>query len=216
MIDRKALRISVLLILAMIAATLWCLSLLPDWSHFPLNGPGDATSRQSIWLFVSPGCLLFVMAVLFARKWFATGSEDAVAPWRRWSGMMLLPYAVIIALMQAFIIARSLGIGAALDRQVLPRVFIVLIGVLIAALGNALPKLPWLSLRFRLFQLDPWQWNQHLRFMGKLIVGFGLVVALAGALLPPMLILPTLAGSWLAALAANIWYRIKLRRAPSP
>ena len=85
MIDRKALRISVLLILAMIAATLWCLSLLPDWSHFPLNGPGDATSRPSIWLFVSPGCLLFVMAVLFARKWFATGSEDAVAPWRRWS-----------------------------------------------------------------------------------------------------------------------------------
>jgi hypothetical protein len=40
MIDRKALWIFIAVILAMTGATIWQLSLLPDWRHMPLGGPG--------------------------------------------------------------------------------------------------------------------------------------------------------------------------------
>ena len=216
MIDRKALWIAAMIFLAMIAATVWRLSLLPDWTHFPLNGPGDPRNRDSFWLFVSPACLLFVAACLFARKWFATGPEENVQPWRKWSGMMLLPYTVIIALMQAFVIARSLGFAAGLDRIMVVHGMLVLMGILLMVLGNATPKLPWLAVRFRPMQLDPWQWNRQLRFMGRLLVGIGAFIAIGGVLLPVWTFFPVLVCLWFATLAAGIWHRIKLRREPSP
>ena len=41
MIDRKALWIFIAVILAMTGATIWQLSLLPDWRDMPLGGPGS-------------------------------------------------------------------------------------------------------------------------------------------------------------------------------
>lgn len=216
MIDRKALWIVALGFFAMMAAAFWRISLLPDWSHFPLNDPGDPQSRNSIWLFVGPLCLLLSTVLMFSRRWFASGSEENIQPWRRWSSMKLVPYTGIVLLMQAFILARSLGFGSKLDRLTFAHGIMVLIGLLIVVFGNAMPKMPWLSMRLRPFRLDPWQWNRHLRFMGRATVFLGLFVAIGGPLLPAQWFAPVFFSLWLAMMAASIAYRIKLRREQSP
>jgi hypothetical protein len=216
MIDRKALWISLLVVFAMIAADFWRLSLLPDWHYMAVTGPADSHTVNGFMLLVGPAGLLLFMAVLFARKWFASGPEENVRPWRKWSGLMLLSWTAIVALMQAFIIARSLGFVGGLDRLTVAHGFNALMGILIMVLGNMMPKLPWLTMRFRPLQLDPWQWNRQLRFMGRLLVGIGAFIAIGGFLLPKGSFLPFLVSLWLATFVAGIWHRARVRREPSP
>ena len=214
MIDRKALWISILIFLAITAATLWRLSLLPDWHHVPMDGPAGHRTASPFTLFRAPAGLLIEIALLFARKWLVSGSEESIQSWSRWGGLAIVSISAIIAVVQAVTIARSLGLGAGLDRMAVAHGMQVLMGILVMMLGNALPKMPWLSARFRPFRLDPWQWNRHLRLMGKLMVGLGLFVAVGGPLLPPALFRTVVFGLWLAMMAASIAYRIKLRREP--
>lgn len=212
MIDRKALWISLLVFFAMTTATLWRLSLLADWRHVPMGGHTVRWPQ----LLIVPAGLLFAITVLFARKWFASGPDENFQPWRKFSAVMLIPYAAIVTLMQAFILARSLDWDAGLDRMTVAHGFLVLLGILLMMLGNLLPKLPWLSMRISLFRLDPWQQNRHLRLMGRLMVGLGLFTVIGGLLLPPLWFQYSLFTLWLAVLAAGIAYRIKLKREPSP
>ncbi len=53
MINRKAFWISLLVLFVMIAADFWRLSLLPDWRHVPVEGPGSR-SVPVFWTFVPP------------------------------------------------------------------------------------------------------------------------------------------------------------------
>jgi len=216
MIDRKALWVTGLMIIAMTTAALWRVSLLADRSHMTLSGPAQTVTVPTLALFISPLCLLFVVAVLIAQKWFVSGPEEAMRPWHRWGRLMLVSYGVILALMQANILGRSFGVGVPLSRPQIARIGFVVTGGLIVVLGNALPKLPWLSARLSFWRLDPWQWARHRRFMGKItvVMGFGIIVG--GALLPLRLVAPALICLWLAVFTASIWYRMKLRRDPSP
>ena len=74
MIDRNALWISVLLVFAMVAASLWRLSLLPDWHHVPLDGPGSSRTIPVLRMLIDPLAVLFVMGMLFARKWLSAAA----------------------------------------------------------------------------------------------------------------------------------------------
>jgi len=60
MIDRKTLWILLLLCLAMTAAAVWRLSLLPDWHHMPFSPP-RARSPGTVW------CCLFPRSACFSR-----------------------------------------------------------------------------------------------------------------------------------------------------
>ncbi len=64
MIDRKALRISLLVLVAMIAADFWRLSLLPDW-RIPAGGSASRNTVSGLVLFASPASLLLLMALPF-------------------------------------------------------------------------------------------------------------------------------------------------------
>ena len=77
-----------------------------------------------------------------------------------------------------------------------------------------MPKMPWLTARFR--PLDPWQWNQHLRFAGKLTFVLGLFFAVGMPLLPFNMVVPVAIGLSIATGAASFWHRAKVRRGPSP
>jgi hypothetical protein len=221
MIDRKALWISGLIILAMTAAAFWRLSLPPDLTQVIVRSPAYPhaprhTIQGLLGLFGLPLSLIFLTAVLYARKWFVSGPADALRPWQSWSAIMLIPFTVLLGLMQAIRIAQSLGVGIALDRQAIARTYIVATGGLLTVLGNALPKMPPLSVRSPFFRLGPWQETQQLRFMGRLIVAVGLADIVSGALLPIKLTGLLLAGLGLAGLIAGIWHRMKLKRGPTP
>jgi hypothetical protein len=216
MIERKTLWISWLLIAAMTVAGIWRLSLLSDWHRLPLDGPDDNHTINSLIIFWGPFSLLLTMAFLYGRKWFVSGPDDSMRQWRRWSTLFLIPLAIISILGQAFVTARSLGF-APVERVAFARFTFIATGLLIMLLGNALPKMPWLAVRFRPFQLDPWQWNRQLRFAGKLLVGMGLFLTIVMPLLvPSKMVLPAMLGVWLVAMAASLWHRAKVKREPSP
>lgn len=213
--DRKAFWISGLLLLAMTGATFWRLSLLPDWHHIPADGPASERTISLFWLFWVPCGLLFTMAMLPVRRWLVSGSPEAMQAWRRYRGGFLIFYSAILSLMQAFILARSLGLAAEMDRLAAARFFLFVAGIAIMVLGNALPKMPFLTARLRFFRLDPWQWNRQLRFTGKLMVGMGLFLAIGLQLLPLTLWRPAIHGVFVAYLAALLWHRAMVKRQPS-
>jgi len=216
MVNRRALWISLPVLFAMVAADLWRLSLLPDWRHVPAEGSGNSPAMPVLLLFAPALALLFGIGVLFARKWFRSGSEEALQAWGRWNGLILLFNTVIAALMQAFVLARSLGALQSIDRLTLSHGLTVVVGIFMMLVGNMAPKLPRLTARFRSAQLDPWQWNRHLRFGGKLMVVFGLIIAVGMPLLPPEMASPAMLCLAMACLAVNYWHRAKVKRDPSP
>jgi hypothetical protein len=215
MINRKALWISILVLFAMIAANLWRLSLLPDWRHVPVEGPGSR-SIPVFWTFVPPMAVLFTMGIFFARKWLRSGPEEAVQRWSGLYGAMLLFNTAICASAEAFNLARSMGALQSIDRPTLAHSIMVVTGVSMVLVGNMTPKMPWLTSRFRYAQLDPWQWNQHVRFSGKLAVVAGLFFAVGMPLLPLKITFPLAIGLALVVIAVNHWHRAKVRGASSP
>jgi hypothetical protein len=207
MIDRKALWIYIAVILAMTGATIWQLSLLPDWRHMPLGGPGSHNTVSGLVLFAAPVSLLLFMVSPFI-QWLSLPRET-LPSLRRWSGKWIVSMSVLMALLQAFVLARSLGmvspsgLGTARGGS-------VMIGIMFIIIGNITPKMPVPPQR-NSFQPDPWTVSRRLRFGGKLFVGLGLVFVLGGILLPIEYWEPVFGSLMLTALAAGIWYSIKLR-----
>lgn len=208
MIDRKSLRIYGLILFAMVAATLWRLSLFPDWRHIPSGSQG---SISGLILFATPAVLLFMMVVPFL-QWL-TMPRETLPAWRRWSGKWIVSWSVVFALMQAFLLARSLGLVSPPSGVGTGRLGLVMIGLFLMMTGNAVPKTPSVPPRAS-FELDPWRQNRLLLFVGKLLFGLGLAFALGGVLLPLEYWRPIFIGLMLTAFAAGIWYGIKLRREP--
>lgn len=214
MVDRKALWISLLLVFAMIAANFWRLSLLPDWHQVPADGPGSSRTIPVLRLFVPPLTALFMMGFFFARKWLRSGPEEAVQTWRRYNGLSVVFMTGMMTLAQSFLLARSLGALQSVDRPTMSHFVFVAMGIFMMVIGNMLPKMPWLSGRFR--PLDPWQWNRHLRFAGRLTVVIGLFFAVGMPLLPFRMILPASIGLSLMTMGVSLWHRAKVKREPSP
>jgi hypothetical protein len=212
MIDRKAFRVSGIILLAVIAATLWRLSLFPDWRQIPAGGPGSHNTISGLILFAAPASLLISMVMLPLIQWL-TSPKEILPAWRRWSGRWVVSWSVLMALMQAFVLARSLGL-VSLPAQGSGRLVLVLMGTMFMMVGNAAPKAPSPPQR-NSFELDSWQKSRLLRFAGKLLVGVGLAFVLGGILLPLEYWQPVFLCLMLSALAAGILYGVKLRRETS-
>jgi hypothetical protein len=215
MINRKAFWITILLVLAMIAANIWRASLLPDWRHVPAEVAGNIRVIPVFWTFLPPLEVLFMMGMFFALGWFIRSApEEAAQAWRLYQGRALVFVAGIATLAQAYSLAHSLGALQSVDPPTFRHVIFVAAGIFMMVAGNILPKMPWLTTRFR--PLDPWQWNQHLRFAGKLTFAFGLFYAVGMPLLPFKIVVPLGIGLPLTIMAASFWHRAKVRREPSP
>ena len=207
MIDRKALWIFIAVFLAMTGATIWQLSLLPDWRHVPLGGPGSHTTISGLVLFAVPASLLLFWVSPFI-QWLALPKET-LPSLRRWSGRWIVSTSVFMAVLQAFVLTRSLGLVSPSNLGV-ARGGSVMIGVMFLIFGNIAPKVPVPPQR-NSFQLDSWKVSRMLRFGGKLFVGLGLAFVLGGILLPLEYWHPVFLCLMLAAVMAGIWYSIKLR-----
>jgi len=122
---------------------------------------------------------------------------------------------VITAMMQAFIIGRSLGYGNGVDAEALSRAVIMVSAILVIIQGNSMPKLPWISSRFAAFQLDPWQSARARRFAGWLSIAYGLAMIAAAALLPVRAIAPFVMAFTTVYVGAIVWNSFRLKREPS-
>ena len=182
MINRSAAATSVVLVLVMLAATLWRIPLLPGWAYGPNGAPPPI--RNPLGLFVVPACVGFVGAVLALKKWVTPATAD-VEPWRRWGSQLLVAYALMCTLFHLSSVAGSVGVAGPFSRPVVTRAVIVLSGSLIVVFANQMPKLPWLPSRFGTWQLDAVRGQQLLRSGGQLLVLWG-VAAVIGALVMPL------------------------------
>jgi len=207
MIDRKALWIFIAAFLAMTGASIWQLTLLPDWRHMPPGGPESHKIVSGLLVFTAPVSLLSVMVTPFI-QWLAAPKET-LPSWRHWSGKWIVSWSVFWVLFQAFTLAHSLGL-ASLSNLGTARGGSVMIGVIFMIVGNITPKTPSLSQRNG-SQLDSWRLNRIYRFIGKLLVSLGVAFVLGGILLPLEYWQPVFLCLMLAALTAGIWYSIKLR-----
>ena len=214
MIDRKSLGILILLCLVMTAAAIWRFALLPDWHHMTVVTPSGPRTRSSLFLFAPPLAMLFMIALACAMNWLVSGPKEALAARHRWSRPMLVGSGVMVTLMQAFMIARSLGHGLGLNPEAIARAMLAVTGSLMVMHGNIIPKLPRLSKRIAVFNLDPWQSARSLRFTGRMTVAFGLVMMVAAVLLPMRATVSTVLILTLGFYGAVLWYFVRLKREP--
>jgi hypothetical protein len=121
---------------------------------------------------------------------------------------------VFMVLCQAFSLTYSLGIVSPSGLGI-ARGGSIFIGIMFVIMGNIAPKTP-VPPRRNSFELDSWNANRMFRFAGKLFVGLGLGLVLGGILLPFEYWQSVFGSLMLAALAAGIWYRIKLREDCTP
>lgn len=205
---KHALTICWALVAAMTAATLWRISLLPDWSLVTMAGEDGAPLRSSssVSLFIGPAVLAFA-AILHARSMRrAQGRPEAVQTVRNFGAMLLLAMGVITTLMQGIILTRSMGLSLPYDA--IARSFFVVLGLLMAMMGNRLPKLPWVT--SKAVFLDDASLQKIRRISGLWHVVIGLVCALAGLLLQPLrlvmwLVLALTLGGVVAIRAYSFW-----------
>ncbi|HEX4106269.1 MAG TPA: hypothetical protein VHX92_08555 [Rhizomicrobium sp.] len=211
MIDRNAFRISGLFLLIMVAATVWRLSLLPDWRHMPVGGGHTITGLV---LFAAPLSLLITMVVPYLPKLLMSDVGDSKQAWGRWNGRWIVSQGAIIFALQVIVLIHSLGV-LPLPAEMIVRVTVVLMGLMFMTMGNIIPKAPSMPAGADPRALNPWQQSRQMRLIGKLLFGLGLLLAIGGMLLPPEFLRSAFLYFGLAALAAGIWYGVKLRREPA-
>ena len=216
MIDRKGLWTLILLCLAMTAAAVWRLSLLPDWTHVPMLTPKGMVMKNGLVLFMGPFVLLFMIAVFAIQKWLISGPKEAIAAWYRHGSLLPTMGGVFMALMQVMVISRSFGHGFGLNPVIVARALMGATGILAMMFGNVVPKLPRLSKRFAMLNLDPWQRARHTQFGARMTVAIGLAMTIAAVLLPISAVAPILLTSTIAFFGAVYWHRHKLKKEPSP
>ena len=145
MINRKALWITILIVLAMIAANIWRASLLPDWRHVPAEVAGHIRIIPVFWTFLPPLEVLFMMGVFFAVSWKfgpkKASPKEAMQSWRRHQGLVLVFVAGTAALAEAYSLAHSLGALQFVDPPTFRHVISVATGIFMMAVGNMLPKM---------------------------------------------------------------------------
>ncbi len=213
MINRKAIWITAVFVIVMVAAAIWRLSLLPDWTLFTYTG-ASTTRHTTYWtgLFQPPSWVLLFMGLLAASGFNKSGPKDEVHAWKNWYSFLLISFGVIVSAIQFLTIARSLGVTSALDPIAVDRAEIALLGLLIIVTGNQLPKLPWLQSRIALLQLAPVQGENYLRVRGRLIVVTGIAVVVSASLMSVKLVAPVIIVVALGCVGVSILWRVQLKR----
>lgn len=210
MIRKHAFTLVWILVAAMIAAALWRISLLPDWSRLTMARADGAASHaaSSLWLFSIPAGLAFAVMAKLASRRMVAGKPEAVQSVQAYGDRLMLGMAVIAALLHGIILGRSLGV--ALPYDAIARCLFVGMGVLMVLLGNRLPKLPWVTSTTII--LDDAGIQKMRRINAFWMVLQGVIFVLAGLLLHPLrnivwLVLPLTLGGVVGIIGYALWLR---------
>ena len=213
MINRKAIWITIVFVIVMVAAAVWRLSLLSDWTLFTYTGV-STTRHHNYWtgLFQPPSWVLLFMGILVVSGLNKRGPKEKVHAWKNWYSFLLISFGVIVSAIQFLTIARSLRVTTALDPIAVDRAEIALLGLLIIVTGNQLPKLPWLQSCIALLQLTPVQGENYLRVRGRLTVVTGIAVVVSASLMPVKLVPAVIIAVAFGCIGISIICRAKLKR----
>ena len=216
MIDRTSFRIAGFLVAAMLAAAAWRVSLLPDWTELYVRPGAPRWLTSSAWLLSSPAIVAFMMAWLAWPMRRSEAPDEVTRPWNEWAGFYLVVYGAIMALLQAFVIANSLHLLTPANPAHFAVLFVrgmfIVAGLLLMAMSNGLPKLPWLPSRYALVAIDPDRGARLLRLRGQLGFLFGLIAVLIGLFVPLAAMQPVILSLVLAGAAVGMFVRFAPRR----
>lgn len=173
-------------ILAMLVVGLLVYARLPDQvpSHWDINGQVDGTMSRLATVLFLPG--------LSAAIWLLLLVLPRIDPLRRsyaaFDGTLRLFINMIVlfmALLYGALLASGLG-----WRVEVPRLVMIGVGILFVGLGNEMGRLQpnwFIGIRTPWTLADPEVWRRTHRVGGRVFFAAGLVIALAGLLLPVQL-----------------------------
>jgi uncharacterized membrane protein len=176
--------------------------------HWGLSGDVDGWTAKWPGAFMAPALALGI--------WLLLQVLPKVDPRRRNYERFQETYWVLVNVIIGFIgLVHVLSLGTALGWPIaVPRVILVLVGLLFVALGNYLPRLRpnwWMGIR------TPWTlendrvWRDTHRLGGKTFVVAGLLMMIA-AFLPPALALAAMVGAMLLGAGVPLVYSYVLWR----
>jgi hypothetical protein len=181
MIDRRTALLCTVLIALMLAAAVWRIAMLDDWSTFAIQYGRSATHLRVSWLllFLFPAASALMLGSLSWRVRTAGVDAAKIRPWRQWAAFLLIPYCLGMLSLQGLLVVKSLGADAPFDVSAIGRIVaIVMVAIALAAI-NQMPKLPWLERRFAPGgRLGPIYGPRYVRTMSKMGILF-LVTAIA-------------------------------------
>jgi len=137
-IDRRTGLICVTLIALMLAAAVWRVIMVEDWTVLAVR------HREAVpsWLpFFFPAASAFVVGRLYLSSARRSADVARVQRWRAWGAFLSISYCALLLLLQATIIVMSI-LGMHPYLWVIYRALGVLLGIAILVAVNQRPKLP--------------------------------------------------------------------------
>lgn len=218
MLERFGRPIQWVLLAAMLLASVWAFSQLPDGAsvpvHFNAYGEADGWASAGLGLFLLPG----LVGGLLALQWLLPRVDprgDNLRKSAKAVSTIWVAVTLLLALVHAQLVAMALGLTSAT-----PKLPLLLIGGLFVIMGNVLGKLrsnytvgirtPWTLANERV-------WDQTHRFGGKVFVATGLVlVVLSMSSLSPHWQGPAIAGAAVVAATTAVFKSYWLWRRQQP
>jgi hypothetical protein len=174
-LDREATKILSAIVFVMLASAIWQVAHAATLSAAPLY---------------LPAAVLAAWAICALRERRLSGSLEAIAAWKRWGALLMIPFAAICAALGLLPVIHSIGIALP-PSQVLTRWALACMGLVIVLAGNLKPKLPPLEMKRRTGFFPHSEGEATvLRSEGRFAVFFGLVVIVAAFALPVSLFGP--------------------------
>jgi hypothetical protein len=174
----------VTLIALMIAGAAWRMIMMEDPTVLGLRHGAVAAFRL---LFAFPVASVVVVGMLYWRR-PANADVAKAQRWRTLAGFVSISYCAILLLLQAVLIAMSLGLGVHLHLWAIYRTLGVLVAIMIVVAANQVPKLPYIERRFVFGgDLGPIYGPRFIRAQSRIVVAYAIgVIAFVLAATPGM------------------------------
>jgi hypothetical protein len=174
MIGRKTALVCAALVAVMVAAALWRILALADWTTLAVH---NGATLPSLLLFFFPACSALVAGGLF---WNGTrGRADAakLQAWRQWGEPLAIAYCGGMLLLQGVLIVASLDLHRPWHLSQLARGLGLVMAIIALLAVNRMPKLPYFERAFGSgVELGPIYGPRYVRIVSRILVAFMIAV----------------------------------------
>lgn len=214
MIDRRILLIAGSFMTVMLGLALWRVSLLSDWTMLPrFDSNGAAQAPVPVRkLFMLPGALILMLLLQAAQRLRSRASEEKLKVWRDRNVFITVAMGFMLLMLEVQVLLRSFPASSFFLPADAMRFFLVVWGLLMIAISNGSPKLPWVQTLFVIPKLDDAAGARYLRIMGYVGVAVGLTVTIAALTVPMNLVLPLLNTAAIGSLLVGFVLQFLLKR----